>query len=170
MSNTVGHEATAVAREAGSGEALWFFGELATILVAGEQTAERFAIVEHRSPQGMSPPWHVQPDDDETFHVIDGEITFWASDPSKPLCVARPGSVVCVPRGTPHSFRIESDQAHFLTFHTPAGHERFYRAAGDTAPARTLPPPGPPDIPRAQAAGGRHGVEFLGRPPAPSAG
>ena len=136
MSNTVGHEATVVAREAGSGEALWFFGELATILVAGEQTAERFAIVEHRSPQGMSPPWHVQPDDDETFHVIDGEISFWASDPSKPLCVARPGSVVCVPRGIPHSFRIESDQAHFLTFHTPAGHERFYRAAGDTAPER----------------------------------
>lgn len=165
MNNTVGQEPKVFAQEANSGEALWFFGELATILVAGEHTAGRFAIVEHNSPQGMSPPWHVQPEDDETFHVIDGEITFWAGDASKPLCLARSGSVICIPRGTPHSFRIESEQARWLSFHTPAGHERFYRAGGDPAPARTLPPPGPPDIPRAQAAGVSHGVELLGAPP-----
>ena len=165
MDTTTGSEASVVARGRDGGEPLWFFGELATILLAGEETAERFALVEHRSPQGMSPPWHVQPGDDETFHVLDGEITFWADDPDQPLCVAGPGSVVCVPRGTPHSFRIESEQAHFLSFHTPAGHEHFYRAAGDAAPTRTLPPSAVPDIPRAQAAGQSHGVEFLGPPP-----
>ena len=163
--STTGREASVVARGPDEGEALWFFGELATIRLAGEDTAEQFAIVEHQSPQGMSPPWHVQPGDDETFHVLEGEITFWAGDPSQPICVAGPGSVVCVPRGTPHSFRIESDQARWLSVHTPAGHERFYRAGGTAAPTRTLPPSGVPDIPRAQAAGQRHGVEFLGPPP-----
>ena len=94
----------------------------------------------------MSPPWHVQPADDETFHILEGEITFWAGDPDQALCVAGAGSVVSIPRGTPHSFRIESDQARWVSFHTPAGHERFYRAAGDPATTRTLPPAAAPDI------------------------
>lgn len=60
---------------------------------------------------------------------------------------------------------IESETARFLTFHTPAGHERFYRAAADHAAERTLPPPSTPDITRVHAAGEKHGVEFLGPPP-----
>jgi quercetin dioxygenase-like cupin family protein len=64
-------------------EAPWFFGEVATILADGEHTAGRFAIVDQTAPQGMSPPWHVQPEDDETFDVIEGEITFWAGDPER---------------------------------------------------------------------------------------
>jgi hypothetical protein len=72
---------------------------------------------------------------------------------------------VSIPRGTPHSFRVETQTARFLTVHTPAGHEAFYRAGGDPAPQRTLPPPGTADIPRIRAAGQQHGVEFLGPPP-----
>lgn len=147
------------------GEALWFFGELATILADGEQTAGRFAIVDHTAPLGMSPPWHVQRDDDESFYVIDGEITFWAGDPEQPARRAGPGTMVSIPRGTPHSFRVETETARFLSIHTPAGHERYFRAAGDPAPERRLAPPGAPDIARAQTAGGEHGVEFLGPPP-----
>ena len=72
---------------------------------------------------------------------------------------------VSIPRGTPHSFRVETQTARFLTIHTPAGHERFYRAGGDPAPQRTLPPPGVADVPRLLAAGQQHGVQFLGPPP-----
>ncbi len=52
MNTTTGNEASVVARGLDGGEPLWFFGELATILLAGEDTAERFALVEHQSPQG----------------------------------------------------------------------------------------------------------------------
>ncbi|MDQ6807759.1 MAG: hypothetical protein M3065_23045 [Actinomycetota bacterium] len=49
---TTERAASPVARGPEDGEALWFFGELATIRLAGEDTAERFAIVEHESPKG----------------------------------------------------------------------------------------------------------------------
>ncbi len=156
---------TPFVKRADESEALWFFGELALILVAGEQTGENFALVEHHSPHAMSPPWHRQPEDDETFYVLEGEISFWLTTPDEPATKAGPGSVVSVPRGTPHSFRVESESARLLSMHTPAGHERFYRAAGEPAGARTLPPSSSPDIPKAVAAGANHGVEFLGPPP-----
>ncbi|HEX4363577.1 MAG TPA: quercetin 2,3-dioxygenase [Solirubrobacteraceae bacterium] len=146
-------------------EALWFSGALLTILADGEQTGGRFAIVDATLPEGTSPAWHVQPEDDETFYVLDGEITFWAGDRDQPVRRATPGTLVSIPRGTPHSFRVETETARLLTIHTPAGHERFYRAGGDPAPQRTLPPPGAADIPRLQAAGRQHAVEFLGPPP-----
>jgi quercetin dioxygenase-like cupin family protein len=154
-----------LAKAAQESEALWFFGQLATILVAGEDSGEQFALVEITGPRGACPPWHVQPDDDETFYVLEGDMTFWAGDQEQPVRRAGAGDVVSIPRGTPHSFHIDSETARYLTFHTPAGHERFYRDAAEPARERVLPPPTAPDIARVQAAGRRHGVEFLGPPP-----
>jgi quercetin dioxygenase-like cupin family protein len=153
------------ARARDEGEAIWFFGELDTVLAPGERTGERLAVVEHEARRGHAPPWHRQPGDDETFYVLDGEITFWAGDREVPLTRATPGALVFVPRGTPHSFRVESPTARWLTISTAAGHERFYRAGGDAAGARTLPPEAAPDIPRVEAAGRQYGVELLGPPP-----
>jgi quercetin dioxygenase-like cupin family protein len=146
-------------------EALWFFGELQTVLASGEQTGGRFSVVEHVGREGLSPPWHRQPGDDETFYVLEGEIAFWVGNPDEPRHRTRAGMLVFVPRGTPHSFRIESATARWLTISTPAGHERFYRAGGEPAEARTLPPPGEPDIAKVEAAGRAYGVELLGPPP-----
>jgi quercetin dioxygenase-like cupin family protein len=150
----------------GEAEALWFFGELQHVLASREQTGERFCVVEHAGPQGLSPPWHRQPGDDETFYVLDGEMTFWVSEPREPFCRCGPGSLVFVPRGTPHSFQIASARARWLSIGTPAGHERFYRAGGEPATERTLPPPRVPEMATVETAGRAHGVELLGPPPA----
>jgi quercetin dioxygenase-like cupin family protein len=146
-------------------EALWFFGELQLILVSGEHTGGAFSVVEHAGPKGLSPPWHRQPGDNETFYMLDGEMTLWVGDPQGRGRRAGPGALVFVPRGTPHSFRIESATARWLTISTPAGHERFYRAGGEPAERRTLPPAGEPDIAKVEAAGRANGVDLLGRPP-----
>lgn len=146
-------------------ETIWFFGELQRVLARGDQTGERFAVVEHQSPQRMSPPWHRQVRDDETFYVVEGEITFWGGNPKEPMHRAAPGSLVFIPRGTPHSFRVESPTARWLSIHGPAGHERFFRAGGEPAETRQLPPAGEPDIPKVMAIAPTHGVEFLGPPP-----
>jgi hypothetical protein len=61
--------------------------------------------------------------------------------------------------------RVESETARWLTVSTPAGHERFYRAAGQPAGERALPPAGEPDMNKVQAAAHEHGVELLGPPP-----
>ena len=59
-------------------EPLWFLGLLTRIKLDGAQTAGRFALVEF-APRGAAPPLHSHPQD-ETFYVLDGELTAWVVD------------------------------------------------------------------------------------------
>ncbi len=146
-------------------EMLWCFAELQAVLLSGDQTEERFSLVWHEAPLGHSPPWHRHLGDDETFYILAGEMTFWAGDPHHPIRRAGEGEVLFLPRQTPHSFRVESQTARWLTVSTPAGHERFYRACGQPAPRWELPPASEPDMAAVAAAAEQHGVELLGPPP-----
>ena len=147
-----------------AGEALWFLGQLFVIKAAGEDTGGAFALSEVLCSPGPAAPLHVQPDEDETFYVLEGEITFHADGEE---VIASAGSTVFLPRGTPHSFRVDSETARLLVLNTPAGHERFFRAMGEPAAARTLPPPpeGPPDMDAMARAAEDAGFRILGPPP-----
>lgn len=144
------------------GEDLWFFGTLATFKATAEQTGGRFALIEQLAPRGMATPLHVQPEDDESFYVIEGELTFYLED-GQPI-PASAGTFVHVPAGAPHAFQVDSETARFLDLTTPQ-HESFMRAAGEPAQGRFLPPEGPPDMDKVGAAAQRYGVEILGPPP-----
>lgn len=72
-----------------------------------------------------------------------------------------------VPAGAPHAFRVDSEVARFLDLTTPQ-HEGFMRAAGEPAGERVLPPQGPPDMEKLEAAAKEYGVEILGPPPGAS--
>jgi len=155
---------TAYRLEAEQGEALWFFGGLATVKASSEQTGGRFSITEQLFPMGMATPLHSQPEDDETFYVLEGDLTFYLED-GLPLA-ASAGSFVHLPAGTAHAYRVDSETARVLNITTPQ-HESFFRAAGEPAPARELPPQGPPDMDKVMSAANEYGVEILGPPPAP---
>ncbi len=156
----------AFAQEPQTAETLWCLGELQHVLASGERTGEGFSAVAHEAAEGHATPWHRQPGDDETFYVLEGEIDFWVQDlESSPERVGT-GALVSIPRSTPHSFRIASAGARWLTFHTPAGHERFYRACGQPAQQPGPPPAAKPDMAAVQPAAHEHGVELLGPPPA----
>ena len=121
---------------ADEGEPIWLQGGLCVIKVPGEATGEQFTLCEQVMPKGMSTPIHVQPDEDEVFYVLDGVMTFYLDGE---LIPSKPGAIVGVPRGSAHGFRVESDTARFLVLNTPAGHERWFRAAGVPATSRSLP-------------------------------
>ena len=142
---------------ADEGEALWFFGTLTTVKFADDQRA----LVEQQCPGGMATPLHRQPEDDESFWVLDGEATFFVGD--APVQVTA-GGFVHVPRGAPHAFEVNSEAATVLIWTTP-NHLAFFRAVGEPAGARTLPPQAPPDMARVTSAGQAYGVEILGPPP-----
>jgi quercetin dioxygenase-like cupin family protein len=144
------------------GEARWFFGGLATVKASSEQTGGRLSISEQVFPKGMATPLHSQPEDDETFYVLEGDLTFYLEDglPS----AASAGSFVHLPAGIAHAYQIDSETARVLNITTPQ-HESFFRAAGESAQARTLPPQAPPDMDKLMAAANEHGVEILGPPP-----
>src|SRR5947209_19318976 len=73
-------QAAATTVAAGGGEPLWFLGTLARIKLDGAQTGGRFALWEGVLPRGAAPPLHSHPQD-ETFYVLEGELTVWIVEP-----------------------------------------------------------------------------------------
>lgn len=147
------------------GELLWFNRDLLILKATAEQTDGAFLLFEEHSQRGKATPLHVHPNEDESFCVLDGEVRVHIDGAEH---VGAPGSFVAIPRGVPHAFTVSSETARVLTLLTPGSPaaEAFFRDAGERAPERKLPPPGPPDIERIQAAAERHGsVKLLGPPP-----
>jgi quercetin dioxygenase-like cupin family protein len=124
-------------------EPLWFLGTLVRVKLTGEDTGGRFALWEGLLPRGAAPPLHSHPQD-ETFYVLDGEVTTWLDDGEPRVC--RAGDVLFAPGGTPHAFCVESDTARMLFLSTPAGIEDMVRALAEPAQWPWLQPP--PDGPR----------------------
>ena len=108
------------------------------VLLRSEDSGGRVSIVDNRVPAGTAgPPLH-RHDFDETFVVLEGEVTFQLGDD---LVTRRAGELAFAPRGVPHTFANQSgaDARHVIVI-TPAGFERYFdrlaaRAAGVAPPA-----------------------------------
>ena len=62
---------------------------------------------------------HVHGDEDDSFFILSGEITFMLPDGD---VVARPGTFVLIPPGVEHGFRNDgSETAQILNVHAPGG-------------------------------------------------
>jgi quercetin dioxygenase-like cupin family protein len=141
---------------------LWFLDNLARVHVDGEQTADEMSLVEFAGRRGDMPPLHVDHRNDETVYLVAGRITFFVGDREVALSE---GQAAVAPRGVPHAYRIESEQARWLVINNPAGFERFLRAASEPAPADELPPSGRPVDPNAVVQlAAEYGIEVLGPP------
>jgi quercetin dioxygenase-like cupin family protein len=152
---------TATAAASDEGEALWGLGGLLLVKIPAASTGGRFAVLEERVTRGVASPAHVHPEDEETFIVLAGELSLWIEGER---IEGRPGSVVYVPPGLVHAWRVESDEARTLVV-TTAQHERFYRACSTPAPAAVQPPmAGQVDLSVIGPAAESHGVHLLGPP------
>ena len=151
------------------GEAFWLLGMLQTIKIGRADTDGRFGLLEIVVPAGIGPPWHVHPEEDEWFYVIDGHITFWVGESQVELTA---GSFAYGPKGVPHSFMGTAPASRALVGFSPMQFEGFQREVGQPAPERVLPPVHegpPPDIARLAQIARRNGFEILG-PPGPPPG
>lgn len=140
------------------------FGMLVTWIATAEQTGGEFILIEELAPRGTATPLHVHPTDDESFYILEGEMTFYLEG-GQPI-PASAGSFFHIPKGyVPHAFHVNSETAQFLILTRPA-YEHFIRAAAEPAPSRTLPPPeAPVDMDKVIAAAQANGFEILGPPP-----
>jgi hypothetical protein len=77
------------------------------------------------------------------------------------------GAVAFLPRQLPHAFVVTSPQVRYLTFHTPAGFDRFTLAVGTPATVTATAPPEavPPDPAALAAMASSYGIEIVGPPP-----
>lgn len=187
MSSAIADRSATTAAEAqlvsGGGEVLWFLGTLARMKLDGRQTAGRFALWETVAPCGAAPPLHSHPQD-ETFYILEGELTAWLVEPDLTDDRSEPpawvttrarrcgvGDVVFAPGGTPHTFRVESDTARVLVLSTPAGIEDMVRGLAEPAqwPWLQPPPKGPRVAPERRALVERQtGMVTHGPPPPPN--
>lgn len=144
-------------------EALWFFGNLVTVKAGTDDTRGSYTLTEWRNPPGFASPVHVHHTEDEAIYILDGRAEFHCGEQ---VFAAGPGTFVLLPKGVPHWLQVTTDApCRSLVLTTPAQFERFMAEAGEPAPARELPPPGPPDMARAARAGERFHIDTLGPPP-----
>ena len=151
------------------GEAFWLLGGmLETIKIGGNDTDGQFGLLEIMVRAGDGSPWHVHPEEDEWFYVLEGEFTFHVGDAQLDLSA---GGFAYGPKGIPHTFIAGPAGGKALVGFAPFQFEGFLRAIGEPAPERVLPPPlqGPPDMARIIPIGIENGIEILG-PPGPPPG
>jgi len=167
MSTTINPSAAPVALQPGEGEALWFLGALATVKASSEATAGRVTVTELLAPHGHGSPLHVRRDHDQSFYVLEGELTFWIDGE---VIAAPAGSFVYGPRGIPFTFTVSSERARFLLAVEPGTFEAFMRALAEPARELAIPPAAtePPDFERLAALAAQYGIEILGPPGIPA--
>jgi quercetin dioxygenase-like cupin family protein len=94
------------------------------VLLRSEETGGELAAIEiSASPERKGPPLH-QHDFDETFYVLEGELTFRLRDE---LFTRTAGELAFAPRGVPHTYaNLSGAKARALIVCTPAGFERYF--------------------------------------------
>ena len=150
------------------GEAYWLLGMLEIVKISGADTNGEYGLIEVTVRAGEGSPWHVHPDEDEWFYVLEGEFTVWVGDTALALTA---GSFAFGPKGIPHTFIAEKEGAKALIGFQPFLFEGFLHEVGEPARERVLPPPlaAPPDMAKLIPIGSRNGIEILG-PPGPPRG
>ena len=139
---------------------VWYNGQLMTFLATAEDTQGKFALIEAVARRGNDPPPHIHHREEETFYVLEGEMTFSVGGQT---IKATPGTMVCLPRDLAHSFVIDSEQVRMLILLTPAGFEGWFKEFSVPAQAMTLPPadePGYRDVRRMLDTASQYGIEF----------
>lgn len=143
-------------------DAIWFIDNLARVVVGGEASEGRAAVVEIEGRRGDMPPLHVHRREDEVFYVLEGELSLHMPGSSVRLCA---GEAFFAPRDVPHVYRVESSTARWLGIATPAGFDDFVREVGVPAPEDVLPPEGREHDPaRLAEIAARYDIELLGPP------
>ena len=162
------HVATAEALVLGPGEgtAIWFQGNRITLQATADSTGGAFGLVESMVAPGYSPPLHIHDREDETFWVLEGEVTIQCGDRT---FRATPGACAFLPRGVPHTFVVEgSVPARMLGILTPGGGEAFFVEGGLPAEREGLPGPTPLDVDHLRRVAIHFGNRIVGPPMAPA--
>jgi mannose-6-phosphate isomerase-like protein (cupin superfamily) len=143
------------------GEALWWFAGLAEVKATAEQTGGILSIVQITEPPNAAAPLHVHHREDESFWILDGDVTFEVGDAT---LHAGAGDFVFAPRDIPHRYTVGSAGCRMLFIMTPGGFENLVRDMSVPARERTLPPPSDdePDWEHVAAVAKANGCELLG--------
>jgi len=150
-----------------SGEGLadtwWKTGRIVT-KITGAETGGSFSQIETVDPRGTGTPLHTHRNEEESFYVLEGEVSVLVDGEWLELGV---GDYALVPRDTPHAYVVRSERARMLVTFSPSGFEQAFTDMGVAVSESPEPPvetviPSPEEI---VAAFAPYGCEILGPPP-----
>ena len=109
-----------------SGEGLadvWWKSGRITVKAGGAEAGHALSQIETDDPRGSGPPVHLHHNEDETFYVLEGEVTILVGDERMDL---KAGDYLFGPRGVAHAYVVRSERARMLVTSSPAGVEQFF--------------------------------------------
>lgn len=123
------------------GKVIAMAGSNYRIILTGEQTGGKSAIIEMNIPPGSGPIPHEHPAIQESFYVLEGEVEFRTKTNRY---TAQKGAIVTIPDGGPvHAFKnVSNSMAKLLCIVNPAGLDDFFTEVGK--PLATDETPAPP--------------------------
>ena len=149
-----------VLRNPAEGRTIGILGDAYRFLITGEESGGQYTILEALVPPGGGPPPHLHHNENETFYVIEGEVTFQIGDDRTTVGA---GTFVNLPIGQPHAFKNESERnVRMIMTLSPAGFEHFFTEVGVEFEGELPPPPSEEEIQRLVAAAPKYGIEFVG--------
>ena len=92
-----------------SGEGIanvWWKSGRVTVKAGGAETDHTFSQIETDDPRGSGPPLHLHHNEDETFYVLEGQVTMFVGDERIDLDA---GDYIFGARGVPHAYLIRSE-------------------------------------------------------------
>ncbi len=101
-------------------------GERLSIRVRSKDVGGAYTIIEAIFPPHVSPPLHIHLREGEIFQITEGHLHFICNGEE---FEAGAGDIVVVPKGSPHTWRNNSDEpAHLLGLLTPGGADEMFEA------------------------------------------
>lgn len=146
-------------RQPNEGQIVAVVGDVYRFMATGDDTDGKYAVFEAVVRPGGGPPPHIHSREEESFYVLEGEITFQVGDDR---LVAKAGTFANMPVGSLHSFRNDADKtARMIVSVAPAGLEKMFLEVGQpVAFGQQAPPPSKAEIDKLLAVAPNYGIEI----------
>jgi len=118
-------------------------GGVFNFLSMGHETEGRHSLMRIIVNRGAEPPAHTHSREDESYYILKGSICYTIGDD---VITVHEGEYVYLPKGLPHKFELQTEQAEVLMWISPAGLDQWFWDNSAPAPdGNQLPmPQGPP--------------------------
>jgi len=107
------------------------------LVLPSTETNGTFTAAEFRGGPGVWTILHIHQNMEESFFVTEGSFTFTCGNER---IEAAPGSLVLIPRGTPHMIEAGVKGGTILTLFVPGGLEEMFRELGGLPPGSLTDP------------------------------
>src|SRR5690242_4479744 len=89
----------------------YYMGGYWTFIAMAEDTGGQFSLIEANLRKGLEPPTHTHTYEDESFYLLEGEMTFIINGSEQHLAA---GGFIHIPKGIHHGFKVHSNTAKLL--------------------------------------------------------